>query len=121
MLDNIDDAMTKIRALNQLGIKFSINDFGTGYSSLVYLTQLPLSFLKIYQSFMRNIGVKANDGVIIQNILAMTKLGMTVIAEGMETEAQRDFLALNGCKLYQRFLFGKLVSLIEFEQSLAVS
>jgi EAL domain-containing protein (putative c-di-GMP-specific phosphodiesterase class I) len=120
VLDNIDDAMTKMRALNQLGIKFSIDDFGTGYSSLAYLTQLPLSFLKIDQSFVRNIGVKANDGVIIQTILAMAKsLGMTVIAEGVETEAQRDFLAINGCKLYQGFLFGKPVPLIEFEQSLS--
>ncbi len=119
VLDNIDDAMTKMRALNQLGIKFSIDDFGTGYSSLAYLTQLPLSFLKIDQSFVRNIGVKAHDGVIIQTILAMAKsLGMTVIAEGVETEAQRDFLAINGCKLYQGFLFGKPVPLIEFEQSL---
>jgi EAL domain-containing protein (putative c-di-GMP-specific phosphodiesterase class I) len=122
VLDNIDDAMTKMRALNQLGIKFSIDDFGTGYSSLAYLTQLPLSFLKIDQSFVRNIGVKANDGVIIQTILAMAKsLGMTVIAEGVETQAQRDFLAINGCKLYQGFLFGKPVPLMEFEQSLSTA
>jgi EAL domain-containing protein (putative c-di-GMP-specific phosphodiesterase class I) len=119
VLDNIDDAMTKMRALNQLGIKFSIDDFGTGYSSLAYLTRLPLSHLKIDQSFVRNIGVKESDSIIVKTIIAMAKnLGMTVIAEGVETEAQRDFLAINGCKLYQGFLFGKPVPLIEFEQSL---
>jgi EAL domain-containing protein (putative c-di-GMP-specific phosphodiesterase class I) len=119
VLDNILDAIKKMTQLNKLGIKFSIDDFGTGYSSLAYLTQLPLTFLKIDKTFVHNIGLKPTDAVIVQTIIGMAKnLGMSVIAEGVETNEQLAFLALNGCHLYQGFLFSKPIPLLEFEQLL---
>jgi len=117
MFDNIEDTIVKMRELKELGVRFSMDDFGTGYSSLSYLTRLPLDQLKIDQSFVRNIGVQSNDAVIVQTIIGMThNLGMTVIAEGVETESQRDFLARNGCMNYQGYLFSRPVPLVEFER-----
>jgi EAL domain-containing protein (putative c-di-GMP-specific phosphodiesterase class I) len=108
-----------MQALRQIGVSFSMDDFGTGYSSLAYLTQLPLNQLKIDQSFVRNIGMKASDATIIQTIIGMANnLGMAVIAEGVETQAQRDFLENMGCLLYQGYLFGKPVPLEEFMRNL---
>ncbi len=122
VLDNIDDAIQKMSALNKFGITFSIDDFGTGYSSLAYLTQLPLTFLKIDQSFVRNIGVKPSDAIIVQTIIGMAKsLGMRVIAEGVETKEQHLFLQHNGCSLYQGFLFSKPLPLFEFERLLTLN
>jgi EAL domain-containing protein (putative c-di-GMP-specific phosphodiesterase class I) len=96
-----------------------VDDFGTGHSSLAYLTRLPLDQLKIDQSFVRNIGIKANDGVIVQTIIGMARnLGLEVIAEGVETQAQQEFLALHGCNLYQGYLFGKPTPLAAFEAML---
>jgi len=119
VLDNIDDAIVKMQAIRKLGVRFSMDDFGTGYSSLSYLTQLPLDQLKIDQSFVRNIGVKHTDAVIVQTIIGMAhNLGMEVIAEGVETEEQRAFLELHGCALCQGYLFGKPVPVDEFVASL---
>ncbi|MGZ8236082.1 sensor domain-containing protein, partial [Methylobacter tundripaludum] len=119
VLDNIDDTIIKMQALKEIGVRFSMDDFGTGYSSLAYLTQLPLDQLKIDQSFVRNIGVKPNDAIIVQTIIGMAEsLGMEVIAEGVETEEQRAFLELHGCPACQGYLFGKPVPLVEFESSL---
>ena len=119
MLDDIDGTIAKMQALRQLGVSFSMDDFGTGYSSLAYLTQLPLNQLKIDQSFVRNIGTKASDAAIIQTIIGMAgNLGMEVIAEGVETLAQRDFLERMGCTLYQGYLFSRPVPLDEFEKLL---
>ncbi len=116
VLDDIADTILKMQALRKIGVRFSMDDFGTGHSSLAYLTQLPLDQLKIDQSFIRNIGVKANDAVIVQTIIGMGyNLGMDVIAEGVETEAQRAFLQLHGCPIYQGYLFSKPVPLEEFE------
>jgi sensor c-di-GMP phosphodiesterase-like protein len=96
-----------------------MDDFGTGFSSLSYLTQLPLDQLKIDQSFVRNIGVKSTDAIIVQTIIGMAhNLGINVIAEGVETEAQRAFLELNGCHTCQGFLFSKPVPIEEFEKLL---
>ncbi len=115
VLDDVADTIAKMQALRQVGVSFSMDDFGTGYSSLAYLTQLPLNQLKIDQSFVRHIGTKASDSAIIQTIIGMANnLGMEVIAEGVETQAQRDFLEANGCMLYQGYLFGKPVPLDEF-------
>ena len=120
VLDNVDDTIAKMQALRQLGISFSLDDFGTGYSSLAYLTQLPLKQLKIDQSFVRNIGIKDSDATIIQTIIGMAaNLGMDVIAEGVESAEQRDFLEANGCLYFQGYLFGKPVPIEEFEAMLS--
>ena len=116
VLDNIDDTIAKMTALKALGVRFSMDDFGTGQSSLSYLTRLPLDQLKIDQSFVRNIGIKPSDGMIVQTIIGMaTNLGLEVIAEGVETPDQQAFLAHHGCTLYQGYLFGKPSPLPGFE------
>jgi EAL domain-containing protein (putative c-di-GMP-specific phosphodiesterase class I) len=119
VIDDVADTIAKMQALRKLGVNFSMDDFGTGYSSLAYLTKLPLSQLKIDQSFVNNIGNKAADATIIETIIGMAvNLGMEVIAEGVETQAQCDFLEHAGCKFYQGFLFSKPVPVEEFEQKL---
>jgi diguanylate cyclase (GGDEF)-like protein len=119
VLDNVQDTIQKMHALKKLGVRFSMDDFGTGHSSLTYLTQLPLQQLKIDQSFVRNIGQNTADSVIIDTIIAMANsLGLEVIAEGVETQAQREFLAQHGCNLCQGYLFGKPMALAEFEKML---
>jgi diguanylate cyclase (GGDEF)-like protein/PAS domain S-box-containing protein len=116
LLKNVDECITIMLGLKALGVSLSLDDFGTGYSSLSYLTQLPLDQLKIDQSFVHNIGVKHTDAVIVSTIIAMAKsLNMEVIAEGVETQAQRDFLHVNGCNLYQGYLFSKPMPIDEFE------
>lgn len=119
VLDDIADSIAKMQALRDLGVSFSMDDFGTGYSSLAYLTQLPLNQLKIDQSFVRHIGDRQSDAAIVQTIIGMAgNLGLEVIAEGVETQEQRDFLAENGCYLYQGYFFGKPVPLEEFTRQL---
>jgi diguanylate cyclase (GGDEF)-like protein/PAS domain S-box-containing protein len=116
LVENIEDIVVKMKALREIGVRFSMDDFGTGYSSLSYLTQLPLDQLKIDQSFVRNIGVTASDAAIVQTIIGMAKnLGIDIIAEGVETEEQRAFLAENNCFIYQGFLFAKPLPFAEFE------
>jgi diguanylate cyclase (GGDEF)-like protein/PAS domain S-box-containing protein len=115
VLENVVDTIAKMHALKLIGVRFSMDDFGTGYSSLAYLTQLPLDQLKIDQSFVRNIGTKSTDSMIVQTIIGMANnLGIEVIAEGVETHAQRDFLWGAGCRLYQGYLFGRPVPVEEF-------
>jgi diguanylate cyclase (GGDEF)-like protein len=119
VLDNIADTIATMQQLKALGVGFSIDDFGTGYSSLAYLTQLPLDQLKIDQSFVRNIGLQASDSAVIDTIIGLARsLGLEVIAEGVETSEQRDFLAQHGCERCQGYLFGKPVPITEFEASL---
>ena len=118
VLDNIGEAIAKMHDLKKIGVRFSMDDFGTGYSSLAYLTQLPLDQLKIDQSFVRNIGTKPTYAVIVQTIIGMANsLGIDVMAEGVETEAQLIFLGRAGCMAYQGYLFGSPVSLEEFGDS----
>nr|WP_315428484.1 EAL domain-containing protein [uncultured Albidiferax sp.] len=115
-LENVEDTIAKMKVLRGLGLRFSMDDFGTGQSSLSYLTRLPLDQLKIDQSFVRNIGIQHTDALIVQTIIGMAhSLGLDVIAEGVETEQQRAFLALNGCTLCQGYLFSRPVPLDEFE------
>ena len=115
VLDNVTDTIAKMQALKLIGVRFSMDDFGTGYSSLAYLTQLPLDQLKIDQSFVRNIGTKSTDAMIVQTIIGMANnLNIEVIAEGVETQAQCDFLWGAGCRLYQGYLFSKPVPAKEF-------
>ena len=93
--------------------------FGTGQSSLSYLTRLPLDQRKIDQSFVRNIGIQHTDALIVQTIIGMTQsLGIDVIAEGVETEAQRAFLERHGCTLWQGYLFSRPVPIEALEQRL---
>jgi EAL domain-containing protein (putative c-di-GMP-specific phosphodiesterase class I) len=99
----------------QAGIRFSLDDFGTGYSSLSYLRFLPLEQLKIDRSFISRIPGNTNDVAVVEAIIAMAhKLGLSVIAEGVETEQQLAFLDGQGCNAYQGFLFSKPVPLEEF-------
>ncbi|MDP2826670.1 MAG: EAL domain-containing protein [Sulfuritalea sp.] len=108
LLHDIDDIVTKMTALKAEGVSFSLDDFGTGYSSLSYLKRLPLDQLKIDQSFVRDVLSDGNDAAIARTIIALGQsLGLAVIAEGVETEAQFEFLARQGCHAYQGNLFGK--------------
>jgi len=117
VLHNVADTIEKMNALNQQGIHFSMDDFGTGYSSLAHLTELPIQQLKIDRSFVRHIATNFNDAVIVQTIIGMAhNLGVAVIAEGVETEAQRACLERFGCPTYQGYLFGKPMPLNEFEE-----
>ena len=115
VLENVVDTIQKMHSLKSIGVRFSMDDFGTGYSSLAYLTQLPLDQLKIDQSFVRNITTKSTDCLIIQTIIGMAhNLGIEVIAEGVETTEQRDFLWDAGCKHFQGYLFSRPLPLDEF-------
>ncbi|MDD5335529.1 MAG: EAL domain-containing protein [Rhodoferax sp.] len=119
VLENVEDTIRKMHELKRLGVSFSMDDFGTGYSSLQYLKRLPLDQIKIDQSFVRDITNDPNDAAIVQTIIAMTQaLGLKVIAEGVETEAQRDFLLRHGCQAFQGYLFARPVPIGEFESLL---
>ena len=116
LLDKIEDTITTMNILSEIGIQFSLDDFGTGYSSLQYLKRLPLDQLKIDQSFVRDIGTDSNDRAIVSAIIAMTQsMKLSVIAEGVETKEQRQFLLDEGCTHYQGYLFGKPVPIEQFE------
>ena len=116
LLDNIEDTIITMNALKHTGVRLSLDDFGTGYSSLQYLKRLPLSQLKIDQSFVRDITEDSSDKAIVCTIIAMAQsLNLEVIAEGVETEAQRQFLFSAGCKHYQGYLFGKPLPIEQFE------
>ena len=115
LLENVEDIIAKMSALKAHGIGFSLDDFGTGYSSLSYLKRLPLDQLKIDQSFVRDVLIDHNDAAIARMIVALARsMGLNVIAEGVETEEQRKFLAVNGCKSYQGYLFGRPMPVDDF-------
>lgn len=119
LLSNIEDIITKMRRLKDKGISFAMDDFGTGYSSLRYLKHLPLDQLKIDQSFVRDLVEDSNDRAIVNTVIVMAySLGMDVIAEGVETEAQREILMKNGCSRFQGYLFGKPVPVESFNHAL---
>ncbi len=118
-LENVEDTIAKMLNLKLLGIGFSMDDFGTGYSSLQYLKRLPLDQIKIDQSFVRDLTSDPNDAAIVKTIIAMTNmLGLNVIAEGVETNAQLDFLNQNGCHAFQGYLFSRPIPIYEFEKYL---
>jgi diguanylate cyclase (GGDEF)-like protein len=114
--ENIEATISTMNALNETGIQFSLDDFGTGYSSLQYLKRLPLDQIKIDQSFVRDITIDHNDKAIVRTIVAMAQsLDLDIIAEGVETEEQRQLLSEIGCKHYQGYLFCKPVPLEQFD------
>ena len=108
VMSNPENSIIKLHKLHSLGIEIAIDDFGTGYSSLSYLKKLPLDKLKIDQSFVRDIPVDEDDMAITKAIIALGKsLNLKLIAEGVETEEQKDFLIENGCELVQGYLFSR--------------
>ncbi|MEJ2692176.1 MAG: EAL domain-containing protein [Candidatus Thiodiazotropha sp.] len=116
VLENIQQAIIRMRELIALGVSFSLDDFGTGYSSLSHLKLLPLSQVKIDSSFIRDLTGDPSDAAIVRAILAMNEtLALPVIAEGVETQVQYDFLHINGCFAYQGYLFGPPVPVDTFE------
>lgn len=119
MVNSVQETVDKMEYLHALGIAFSLDDFGTGYSSLSYLQRLPLKQLKIDQSFVRDLLVDGKDAAIAQTVINLAQnLGLSVIAEGVETQAQRDFLQRIGCHAYQGYFFGRPTPLQAFEQLL---
>jgi len=119
LLKNVDQSIEKMQQLQNNGIGFSMDDFGIGYSSLSYLKRLPLDQLKIDQTFVRDIAIDPNDAIIARTIIAMAQnMNLQVIAEGVETEAQKNFLEQNGCSMFQGYFFGKPVAIEEFERQL---
>lgn len=117
LVGNVQNIIEKMFALKAKGVGFSLDDFGTGYSSLSYLKRLPLDQLKIDQSFVRDVLSDPNDAAIAKTIVALAQsLGLSVIAEGVETATQRDFLALSGCHAYQGYFFSRPLPLEGFEE-----
>ena len=117
LLQDIDESVGRMNELQSYGVGFSLDDFGTGYSSLAYLKSLPLDQLKIDQSFVRDVLTDPNDASIVRTILALgAGLGLQVIAEGVETEAQRDFLERHHCHAWQGYLMSRPVPIEAFIQ-----
>ena len=116
VLDSVENTIATMQRVLQLGVGFSMDDFGTGYSSLSYLQRLPLTQLKIDGSFVRDFREDSNDAAIIRMILALGKsLGLEVVAEGVETVDQHDYLLANGCERFQGYLFGRPEAAETFE------
>ena len=114
--EDLDAACAKMHALRLHGVCFSLDDFGTGYSSLAYLKRFPLTELKIDRSFVKDLPGEAHAGAIVDAILALARtLDLDVVAEGVETGEQRDFLVGRGCRLLQGYLLGKPRPIAEFE------
>ena len=119
LVSNVDDIIEKMYTLKAKGVGFSLDDFGTGYSSLSYLKRMPLDQLKIDQSFVRNILIDPNDAAIARTIVALAQsLGLGVIAEGVETGSQRDFLSSAGCHAFQGYFFSRPLPIEGFEKYL---
>lgn len=116
LVERVEELIVKMETLQTRGINFALDDFGTGYSSLTYLKRLPLEQLKIDQSFVRDVMSDANDAAIAKTIVALAQsLGLNVIAEGVENEAQRGFLAKIGCTTYQGYFYSRPLAVTDFE------
>ncbi|MDE2151009.1 MAG: EAL domain-containing protein [Betaproteobacteria bacterium] len=121
VMDDLDDAVHKLGRLRSHGLRIALDDFGTGSSSLSYLTRLPLDQLKIDKAFVRNLPDSRSDALVAQTIIAMARgLGLEIVAEGVETDAQLRFLRDHGCELYQGYLLGRPVPIEQFMRSAAL-
>jgi diguanylate cyclase (GGDEF)-like protein/PAS domain S-box-containing protein len=119
LVRDADEALLRLQALAQLGVRLAIDDFGTGYSSLAYLKRFPIEKLKIDRSFINGLPSDDSDAGIVQAIIQMARaLGLRVIAEGVETEPQRRFLVQAGCDLFQGFLYAPALGRGDIEQRL---
>ena len=119
LLVDIEDTISRMSALKRMGVGLELDDFGTGYSSLQYLKRLPLEQLKIDQSFIRDLDTDKDDRAIVSTIIAMARsLSLDVIAEGVETESQKQFLIEQGCRRFQGYLFGKPTPIDQLEKFL---
>jgi EAL domain-containing protein (putative c-di-GMP-specific phosphodiesterase class I) len=116
LVQEVEEAITRMELLRARGLKFSLDDFGTGYSSLSYLKRLPLDQLKIDQSFVRDLLTDPNDVAIVRTILALANsLGLSVVAEGVETVEQEDILIANGCRQFQGYLYSRPVPIEQWQ------
>jgi diguanylate cyclase (GGDEF)-like protein/PAS domain S-box-containing protein len=119
LLEDVEEIIITMTTLREIGVQFSLDDFGTGYSSLMYLKRLPLNQLKIDQSFVRDLITDVSDQAIVHTIIAMAKsLSLDIIAEGVETEEQLQFLLNKGCTCYQGYLFSRPLPIMQFEELL---
>ena len=117
LVQDADDALARLSQLSQLGVRLAIDDFGTGYSSLAYLKRFPIDRLKIDRSFVKGVPLDDSDCAIVRAVVQLAQaLGMTVIAEGVETEPQRAFLHALGCDEFQGFLYAPALDAPSFEQ-----
>jgi EAL domain-containing protein (putative c-di-GMP-specific phosphodiesterase class I) len=116
LVENAEEVAEKMAALKAMGVAFALDDFGTGYSSLSYLRRLPLDQLKIDRSLVHGVLTNPNDAAIARTVIALAQnLGLAVVAEGVETEAQRAFLEGSGCHCFQGYLFGMPLPAEAFE------
>src|SRR6516165_2455228 len=120
LIDNPQEAQSRLEALRALGVRLALDDFGTGYSSLNYLQKFPFDRLKIDRTFVASLGTSGNTGAIIQSIVTLGHtLGMKVLAEGVETNEQRVLLRLAGCDEMQGYLFARPGNAAAIERVLA--
>jgi EAL domain-containing protein (putative c-di-GMP-specific phosphodiesterase class I) len=117
VLEDIGYVIDRITELSNIGVGISLDDFGTGYSSLSYLQRLPLDQLKIDTAFVRHIVDSPNDATIVRAIIAMAhSLNLQIVAEGVETVEQKDYLEKYQCDVYQGYYFGRPMPVVEFEK-----
>ena len=117
-----EGSISRLNEIADMGIQLAVDDFGTGYSSLSYLKRLPISKLKIDQSFVRDITVDPNDTAIVVAIISMAKsLDLDIIAEGIETAGQLTLLRAKGCRVGQGFYFSVPMSAVDLAPLLAAT
>ena len=121
LMTDVEDVIARMEVLRSHGVGFSLDDFGTGYSSLSYLKRLPLEQIKIDQGFVRDLEHNAGDAAIVRTILALAQsLDLQVVAEGVETQGQLEFLKHHGCEAFQGYLFGRPMPVEVLERALLI-